>query len=247
MLWPPLQGTATTPAPCLTSDQFPTAHCEGQGTSRWQGAVDSGLERCWQSACCKALCSSSPTLWMHSTVLFISPDVPHVAEHFCHSPTHHLGEDERCKCVCCSQHLPRAIPRPLLPLLGWFEHRNCAEKEQRNKEQTWRGRAPRCTSFAGRRAGSARRSIAPPQCRPAFPRSARSASAPLGTQTRLGSTHRNQNTKTRRRKMKPSLEPKLKAESPPLPLHVPLACCQWHQCSLHAQMEKEELDTRTVT
>lgn len=59
----------------------------------------SGLARCWQSAGCRALCSSSPTLWMHSTVLFISPALPHVAEHFCHSPTHHLqrGNWERGK------------------------------------------------------------------------------------------------------------------------------------------------------
>lgn len=55
----------------------------------------SGLERCWQSAGCRALCSSSPTLWMQSTVLFVSPDWPQVAEHFCHSPTHHLGKRER--------------------------------------------------------------------------------------------------------------------------------------------------------
>lgn len=76
----------------LTSDQMPMLQCEGQGISVLQGLLSSGLGICWQSAACRARCSSSPTLWMHRVVLLIVPASPQDVEQPCHSPTHHLRE-----------------------------------------------------------------------------------------------------------------------------------------------------------
>lgn len=55
---------------------------------------DSGLGMCSHSLDCRAFCSSTLTAWMQSTVLLVWPVLPQLAEHFCHSPTHHLSKTD---------------------------------------------------------------------------------------------------------------------------------------------------------
>lgn len=77
---------------CLTFDQLPGVQSAGQGMCVLQEDSASGLGMCWHSLDCRAFCSSTLTAWMQSTVLFIWPELPQLAEHFCHSPTHHLPQ-----------------------------------------------------------------------------------------------------------------------------------------------------------
>lgn len=58
-----------------------------------QEDTDSGLGMCLHSPGCRAFCSSALTAWMQSTVLLVCPDLPQLAEHFCHSPSHQLHKE----------------------------------------------------------------------------------------------------------------------------------------------------------
>lgn len=73
----------------LTSLQLPTVQSDGHKMSLLQEMRVLGFRRCWQSLAGRA-CSSEPVVWTHSTVRFLSPWGPHVAEHASHSPAHHL-------------------------------------------------------------------------------------------------------------------------------------------------------------
>lgn len=57
-----------------------------------QEDMDSGLGMCSQSLGRRAFCSSTLTAWMQRTVLLVRPELPQLAEHFCHSPTHQLTQ-----------------------------------------------------------------------------------------------------------------------------------------------------------
>lgn len=76
--------------PRLTFDQLPVIQSAGQGMCVLQEDSDSGLGMCAHSLGCRAFCSSTLTAWMQSTVLLVRPELPQLAEHFCHSPSHHL-------------------------------------------------------------------------------------------------------------------------------------------------------------
>ena len=86
LIWPTFTSNS------LTSDQLPSVQSAGQRMCVLQGATDTGLGMCWHWEGCRALCSSKPTAWMQSTVLLARPKLPQRAEHFCHSPTHHLRD-----------------------------------------------------------------------------------------------------------------------------------------------------------
>lgn len=73
----------------FTSVQLLTVQSDGHKTSLLHDRWVFGLSRCWHSVTANA-CSSDPTVWMQSTVRFFCPVGPHVVEHFCHSPAHHL-------------------------------------------------------------------------------------------------------------------------------------------------------------
>lgn len=70
--------------------QFPTVHSEPHGTSRLQGTAGLGLSSCLQSPGCRTR-SSPATVRTHRMVRFFTPVEPHVDEHVCHPPTHHLA------------------------------------------------------------------------------------------------------------------------------------------------------------
>jgi len=74
----------------LTFDQLPVVQSAGQGMCVLQEERDSGLGMCSQSLGCRASRSSALTAWVQSTVLLVRPKLPQLAEHLCHSPTHHL-------------------------------------------------------------------------------------------------------------------------------------------------------------
>lgn len=76
--------------PTLTFDQLPVVQSAGQGMCVLQEDSDSGLGMCSQLLGSKAFCSSALNAWMQRTVLLVWPELPQLAEHFCHSPTHHL-------------------------------------------------------------------------------------------------------------------------------------------------------------
>lgn len=50
-----------------------------------------GLGTCSHSLDGRAFCSSTLTAWTQRTVLLIWPELPQLAEHFCHSPIHQLA------------------------------------------------------------------------------------------------------------------------------------------------------------
>lgn len=76
--------------PTLTFDQLPVVQSAGQGMCVLQEDSDSGLGMCSQLLGSRAFCSSALNAWMQRTVLLVWPELPQLAEHFCHSPTHHL-------------------------------------------------------------------------------------------------------------------------------------------------------------
>lgn len=73
----------------FTSVQLLTVQSDGHRISLLHDRWVFGLSKCWHFVVSSA-CSSDPTVWMQSTVLFFWPVGPHVVEHFCHSPAHHL-------------------------------------------------------------------------------------------------------------------------------------------------------------
>lgn len=78
--------------PWLTFDQPLVVQLAGQGMCVLQDDMDSGLGMCSQSLGRRAFCSSTLTAWMQRTVLLVCPELPQLAEHFCHSPTHQLTQ-----------------------------------------------------------------------------------------------------------------------------------------------------------
>lgn len=78
--------------PWLTFDQPLVVQLAGQGMCVLQDDMDSGLGMCSQSLDRRAFCSSTLTAWMQRTVLLVCPELPQLAEHFCHSPTHQLTQ-----------------------------------------------------------------------------------------------------------------------------------------------------------
>lgn len=81
--------------PWLTFDQPLVVQLAGQGMCVLQDDMDSGLGMCSQSLGRRAFCSSTLTAWMQRTVLLVCPELPQLAEHFCHSPTHQLSQKHK--------------------------------------------------------------------------------------------------------------------------------------------------------
>lgn len=84
----------------LTFDQLPVVQSAGHGISVLQDRTDSGfgMDSHWLGG--KAFWSSTLMAWMHITVLLATPEVPQLAEHFCHSPTHHLQSETHISLNC---------------------------------------------------------------------------------------------------------------------------------------------------
>lgn len=56
---------------------------------------EGGLGTCSHSLDGRDFCSSTLTAWTQRTVLLVWPELPQLAEHFCHSPIHQLAGGEK--------------------------------------------------------------------------------------------------------------------------------------------------------